>query len=320
MTRRLPLLTLAIAVCCLLISAPLAAQIASPFHIVPVVAKLGGAVGSDWLSDMSISNLSDRTVTVGIEFFREAQANSFTGAFSVTITLAAGETRTIEDVLGTLFPEEGNTKGALLVLVQEDGTEDPAAIAVTTRTYNAANPDATYGQTVPTSLIALIYGNGVATMPGARWDSRVRTNVGVVNLGPFAASVEIAVFQSDGSERTRVTRTVEAFSLRQWGLTELGVSSLADGRVEVRLDPDTTGFDPCADLAGFGFSTSILIPYFSKADNVTSDGEFGYGQVDWSEYSDSCGGENPSEGCTGDLTKARSMMESLLASAAARTR
>jgi hypothetical protein len=266
---------------------PAEAQFASPLQILPVVAKVAGAQGTDWRSDMSISNLSDTAVTVGLQFFREARANTFTGSFSKTITLAAGETRVVEDVLGTYFPSEGNTKGMLVAMVVSGGGADGGMLAVGSRTYNAANPNATYGQSVSPSFLSFIYGLGRSVIPGASWNTKVRTNIGVCNFGPQSAAIVIDIYNAAGGLVKSVSQAVEAFSLRQWGLADLGVSNLTGGRVEVRLDTGAAGFDPC-DLSTTPFLASMLTAYYSKVDNATGDAEFGYGQLDWSGFIDQC--------------------------------
>jgi len=218
----------------------------------------------------------------------------FTGSFSTSVNVAAGETKTVEDILGTYFPAEGNTKGMLLVMADDNGAESPM-LAVTTRTYNAANPDATYGQTVPSNFIGVLFGLGRSVMPGASWDSRFRTNVGVCNIGPVPVAVVIDIYRPNGTLANSVTRTVESFSLRQWRLADLGVSNLSGGRVEVRLDDSTQGWNPC-DPGSVPFLSSLLMTYFSKVDNATGDAEFGYGQAVWDDYADTCG-TDPTDGC-----------------------
>jgi hypothetical protein len=259
-----------------------------------------GNKSTDWRSDGSITNLSDHQVTVQMEFFREATRNMFTGSFSRSINLAAGETRTIEDILGSFFPGQGNTKGMLLIMADDNGGDDPM-LAVSTRTYNAADPNATYGQTVPSNFLGVLFGLGRSVMPGVSYDSRFRTNVGVCNLGPTSAEVVIDIYRPNGTLLSSVERTVESFSLRQWSLADLGAPNLTGGRVEVRLDDSTAGWNPC-DTGAVPFASTLLMTYFSTVDNATGDAEFGYGQMVWEDYVDTCG-EDPTDGCgTGGMT------------------
>jgi len=283
------------------LATPAFAFLASPVHIIPVVAKVKGQAGTDWRSDAMMSNVSDGTLTVGIEFFRENQNNTFTGSFAKTITLAPGETRTVEDVLGSHFPAEGNTKGMLLVMVTDStGPESEAGLALTTRTYNAADPARTYGQTIPSNFFGMVFGLGRSVITGVRNDSRLRTNIGVANLSPTATSALLKFYNSTGALITEVTRSVPAMSLAQWKVSDLGVNNVRDARVEIQVDPSMGTFDPCSGSFGsFGFFGAILMPYFSMVDNGSGDAVFGYGQLVFDEFEDTCG-TTPADDCDGN--------------------
>jgi len=300
--------TLAVAAA-VVVAAPAAAQMAMSVHIVPVVVKASGYAGTDWRSDLAISNLSDARTTVGLAYFPANQDNTWLMTYPVTVDIPARGTLQVEDVLGTLFPEYGsNTKGALLVVVEDSagGSEEPR-LAVTSRAYNAADPQRTYGQTVPSTQLGIVSGEGVSVMTGIRQDSRFRTNIGVVNLSSTLyptphfprLQARIRIYDGSGSIVYDGVREVESLSLRQWNLErDFGVTGLSAGRVEVSVDPSSEGYDPCATSYGFlGTSASpALIAYYSKVDNATGDAEFGIGQVDWSRHAADCG-ESPTDDC-----------------------
>jgi hypothetical protein len=291
------------------LAAPAFAFLASPVHIIPVVAKVKGQAGTDWRSDAMMSNVSDGTLTVGIQFFRENQANTFTGSFAKTLTLAPGETRTVEDILGSLFPSEGNTKGMLLIMVTDSsGPEEEAGLALTTRTYNAADPSKTYGQTIPSNFFGMVFGLGRSVITGVREDSRFRTNIGVANLSPTATSALIKFYNSAGALISEVTRSVPAMSLAQWKVSDLGVNNVKDARVEIQVDPSMGTFDPCSGSFGsLGFFAAILMPYFSMVDNGSGDAVFGYGQLVFDEFADTCG-TTPTDDCEGGGSAISSQM------------
>ncbi len=274
------------------------AQLASPVHVIPVVAKAAGLGGTDWRSNLSISNLATNATDVGINFYREETSNSLSMTFDKVVTLQGGETLLVEDVIGTWFPAEGNTKGALLIVAldaMKASDQDPL-LAVSSRTFNAANPNATYGQTVPAAQFALLVGPGRIVMPGAGEDSRFRSNVGVFNFGIQDTEVVITVYDSTGNVAAEGTKTVGSLSMGQWSLRSLGVSSLTGGgRVDVRLADSSLPSDPCQYEIDFGLPTGVIMAYLSKTDNATSDSEFVMGLVDWSAYEAECG-TNP-DGC-----------------------
>jgi len=267
------------------------AQFVMPMHLIPVIARLHGAQGTFWKSDLSISNVGTVDATVQAAFFREKKANQFPLSFPVSVTVPAGDTVTVEDVLGTWFPNEGDTKGALLILSPTTG----AALAVASRTYNAADPKGTYGQAVPSAFLNMIFGVGQAIVPGIRNDDNYRSSIGILNIGPKAAKAHITFFDASGKAVAEQTKTIQSFSLEQWNVSKLGLPKLdKPGRAVVTLDVSTSGYDPC-DVGTFLMS-SVLLVYGSTVDNRTGDAVFSMGQVQWDEYAQTCG-STPNDDC-----------------------
>lgn len=278
------------------VAAPSLAQVALPIHVVPAIAKLRGAAGTDWMSSLSISNVSSEAANVSVMFFRENQTNVPLLVPTEQLMIGAGETATVEDVLGTWFPSQGDTKGFLVLWGEAPGTdEDPFLLTVAGRVFNNANPSATYGQAVPSGVLAVAVAPAISNLPGARFDDAVRSNVGVVNLSILPLDVIISVFAADGSLVATTTRQVRSFSLSQWSLAQLGAPALSPpGRVEVKVDPASISWDPCLgadpqldDLQG------IFLSYLSRVDQVTGDAEFVLGQSDWFDYLELCGSPLP---------------------------
>ncbi len=294
-----------IAVAALMVTSVAPAQIVSPFHIVPVVAKVSGQAGTDWMTTLSVSNLSESTVQAQAMFFRENTAHSFpVGSYPTkTFSIGPGATMTVQDVLGEWFPGEGNTKGVLVVMASDVmGGDDGGKLAVNARVFNNANPQATYGQTVPSSLVNMVLGLGTSVLPGAQQDSRARSNIGIVSFSAQPVQMLITVYDASGAQVAQATRTVQPFSMSQYSLSSLGAGTLSPpGRVEVQVDPSIITWDPCSgnpyDL--FGGTAGLFTAYMSKVDEATGDAEFSFGQVDWEEFEDTCG-EDPAECCPCD--------------------
>ena len=75
----------------------------------------------------------------------------------------------------------------------------------------------------------------------------------------------------------------------------LGLPNLSvPGRVVVSVDSSTWGFNPCDP--GTLMMSSMLVVYGSTVDDRTGDAVFSLGQVQWQEYTDTCGSP-PNEGC-----------------------
>lgn len=93
----------------------------------------------------------NESLTVGIQFFPENQANTLDMDFPDRFQLGSRETVLVEDVLAAIFGYDTNIKGLFLVTVDSNlisGNSDEANIAGITRTYNVADPAGTYGQSV----------------------------------------------------------------------------------------------------------------------------------------------------------------------------
>lgn len=295
MKRRAPFL---VASLLLMVGIPAMAQMVANVHLIPVVAKNKGQAGTDWVSDVAISNVSGSPLALQLHFFKENTDNTFPPSQNPpTAEVAAGGSLLLTDVLGSFFPQVGsNTKGSLVIIASDLSGQDPGPkLAVSSRTYNNADPSRTYGQTVPSVSSPfgyMVWGAGKAILPGVRQDSRFRTNIGVVNLSPLVfpkpprLKVKLRIVQANGTPIREVTKEVEAMSLRQWSLPDLGVNSLPVGRVEVTVDPSDPLYQPCQIRQDLSAPGALFIAYYSKVDNTTGDAEFGLGQVDWEEYTD----------------------------------
>ncbi len=306
-------LTLVLAFCTILLGNNVShAQIAASVQFLPVVVKAKGRAGTLWRSDVSITNLTSTTQTVTAAYLPEQHANIPPLSYTHSISMAPHQTVLVEDIIGSWFSQFGdNTKGALLVYAGEPDLGDVAhmsdvlrwqgegeaspSLAVSSRAYNAANPAATYGQTVPSNLLSYIYGVASAQLTGIRQDDRFRTNIGVLNLSPITAPAQITVYGEDGRQLAQKTENIEAYSLRQWNLKdEFGVDGLKNGLVDIRIAPSVAAQDPCGNLAGS--LSPMLMAYFSKNDQATGDAEFSIAQPDWRDLPDQCD-EGPMDSC-----------------------
>ncbi|NOZ79000.1 MAG: hypothetical protein GXP48_07460 [Acidobacteria bacterium] len=286
---------------CLVLSAAAWAQVAGPAQLVPVVARLAGSSGSYWQTDISVSNVSTEACILEAIFLPEEHANDPDHAPSHTVSLPAGKTLKVEDVLGTWFPQVGMTKGALVFFAEDENGDATGVIAVSSRTYNAANPAATFGQGVPSITLMgeegltvnAVFGLGRAILPGVKQeqDLSFRTNIGVLNMSMLAIKVHVTIVGADGHPAGQKTRTVPPVSLSQWSLTSLGVSSLpGGGRVDITLDPADIPANPCGNVPEVLSETQgEFIAYSTTMDGATNDSEFHLASIDWSDQVSQCG-------------------------------
>ena len=240
--------------------------------VFPVVARTAGVGDSQWVTDLTVNNLLDEDVTLALQFFPENQANVFDPTFPTRMSLGPRETMLIEDVLATVFAYDTDIKGVLLVTVDPDmiaGNHEDANIAGITRTYNAADPSGTYGQSVP-GLAPLAVTAAPIVATGARHDAAYRSNVGIVSISMSGQiRVHYRILGPSGEVLAEGSRTIPPVSLRQFSFGQLGVSEF-DGAatVELRIDEGDVSDEPCE------MGSAAIIGYVSKIDNGTGDAEF----------------------------------------------
>jgi hypothetical protein len=161
---------------------------------IPAVAHADGVGDSTWRSDVGLLNRSSRTNTVRLRYHQK------NGAIDREFELAAGESQTVSDVVGTF----DRTGSAPLQVFSAD------ALTVTSRTYNQS-PEGTFGQSQDgvTATGGLESGESAALMQ-LREDTAARSNIGIHNQWRRAATVEIELYDGDGSLVTAHTREIPA--------------------------------------------------------------------------------------------------------------
>ena len=270
------------------IVAPVAAQIVNEMQFFPVVAHPSGAGDppTSWRSDLTVHNVMNAELTVGVMFFRSGQLTAWDGTYTVTLTLQARETRTVEDVVATLFGINSNSKGSLLLECDDSifpSNPQDSRMLATTRTYNIGSEVGTFGTSVPAVQYSDAFLNGgqsVSVITGVRNDTNYRSNLGIVNFS-FAGvpiTVHYRFLDEDGTQIANGSKDLDAYDMNQWSFRSLGVPSVIEGplTVELWLDPEDIPGDPCQleedDLV-------IFVAYATKVDgNPTGsgDGEFIY--------------------------------------------
>ena len=215
---------------------------------VPVVAHNPGKNESQWRSDLGLLNTGAVTANVKLTF------HGAEGALTEATEVQPGTQSILVDVVAAL---DGAGQGAL-----EVASDQP--LRVTSRTYNQVAPGAicyangTQGQDEP----AVVSGDGLsathtAQLAGLTEDASYRCNIGLVNTGPSAA--EVAVALHDGVGRL---------------LTSYGVN-LAPGEWKQETQPFLNKAGQTAMDRGYAKVTvqtgSGVFAFASVIDNVTND-------------------------------------------------
>jgi len=155
---------------------------ASIVRVIPAIGHLDGANGSKFRTDLYLFNNSDSPK------FLTLQAKVWDSSDPVTafpLTLLPREARTIPDVLKTAF----NKSGIARLRYFQQGTTSDTSVRVTSRTYTIDDNGGTYGFLMPplNSFQSGAPGDTLEIL-GASLDKRFRTNLGLVDLTPFAGA------------------------------------------------------------------------------------------------------------------------------------
>jgi hypothetical protein len=260
---------------------PGVAQMVNETQFFPVVAHTAGAGDppTSWRTDLTVYNPMDGQLTVGVMYFPSGQANPP----EELLTLQARETRTVEDVVATLFGVTGNSKGSLLLECDDSifpSNPDGSVMLATTRTYNVGSEVGTFGTAVPTVQFSDAFLNGgqsISLITGVNNDENFRSNLGIVNFS--FAEVPITVHYQFLDQNglpipgASGSKDLDEFDMNQWSFKKLGVPSVIEGplTVELWLDPEDIPGDLC-EIEEDDFV--VFVAYATKVDgNPTGSGD-----------------------------------------------
>ncbi len=264
--------------CVLCVSISAGAQEISNTHFFPGVARLAGVPPSQWVSDVTVSNLNDSAVVVGFQFLPERTSHTFFDlTFPVRVSLEPLETRLFEDVLASLFGQSEDIKGGILITTEDEllmttSNGGDAVVAATMRTYDVSSPlGGTAGQTVPSNGGMVNLSGNPSYVTGARNDSRFRSNLGLVSISLQEVTIHYRIRKSDGTVVAEGNKTLGSISMDQWSFDRLGVGSQEGPLlVELWLDPDDVSTDPELEPP----EANSFFAYVSKIDSDSQDAEF----------------------------------------------
>ena len=175
---------------------------------IPAGARAAGTAGSYWLTDIAVTNFSNGVATTNLAYLAKNQDNS--NPLNASLALAMGEQILIGDVFSSLLGLDA-ANGALRV-----STSHPD-VKVTSRTYNAAGQEGTYGQFIPAQREELaLTPDGAGALNQLQENENFRTNIGMVNLGDMPVSVEVHLYHASGSRYGIVSRTLQPFEMTQY--------------------------------------------------------------------------------------------------------
>jgi PKD repeat protein len=220
-------------------------------YVVPTSGHTGGLNGTQWVTDLVLTNPGLSDAVARLYFMKASQDNTAAVAHPVVVPLRRALKLT--DVVSTTFLVHSGS-GAILV-----GSDVP--LIVTSKTYNQTSTG-TYGDAFAGVPLAQAFGPGQSAWltglsQSASDTTGFRTNIGVVNAGPRWVQVAIALYGSDGTWLGTRNIDLYAYQFQQMD------------RIFVGLAPN--GVDGGYALVSSDTPGAVLFAYASVIDNGTGD-------------------------------------------------
>lgn len=200
-------------------------------YFIAAVAHAPGAPPTQWRTNTAAVNRNGAAANLVLTYYPYAEGSP---PIARNHVLAAGDTFEWQDLLVSLFQlsASASNKGALVV------TSD-LPIFLTSRTYNQT-ATGTFGQYYPAVQVSGGLTTGqIGVIPQLKKTAAFRTNLGALNLGGAACTVDIKLFGSSGAQ-AGTTRTQSVAANRFWqqddifGNTGAGERAIAYATVEAK--------------------------------------------------------------------------------------
>jgi hypothetical protein len=238
------------------------AAAASPGEVLylAATAHVGGALGTDWRSDVELHNLGDDPAVVTVWLLVHGADNS--SPQGTQLTVPSGTSVRLADMLAGQFGRDGQAAVMLSV--------GSGRLLATSRTYNllaAGNPlglpgGSTFGQYIPAleRNAAIEFGEQgrlIQLSHSTAASGGFRTNLGLVNVTSSSLQVEVELHTADGALLGTVPVTLPPFGYQQLNRVFASVTSgdVDDGYAVVRTTTELGRF----------------FAYASVVDNLTGD-------------------------------------------------
>lgn len=173
--------------------------------LVPIAGRLSGANGSQWRTDLVVTNVTRPAAPAMV--FVEYHGSDGSTTWEA-IPLAVHQSLVLKDVIRTRFNRD-NGFGYIRV-----NTSSPTAqVTARARLYNTANPQGEFGQSIPglptDALMRDHYVTGLSGVDGNR------TNFGLTNPWKTPVTASLQLFNQDGVALASKTVTVEKENVLQ---------------------------------------------------------------------------------------------------------
>lgn len=246
----------------------------------PAVARLQGAGGAFFKTDVTITNTSTSRVVVQVAYVEGSGDNSTAPNTLVTLpTFLPGERRELIDIAQSALNRQ-TANGYLIFFSCREGGNctscdtnpgDCLNITVQGRIYNDTS-GGTFGQSFPgipwysyAALTSTTQGTDRLSINGVRNNANYRTNVGLVNASQFSSTVlRLRLFNNSGTQVGEMDQTLGPLGRVQLPVTQVAAAFSGDGYITVEQISATPTSGQTDAVPGF-------FAYGSLLDNRTSD-------------------------------------------------
>lgn len=246
----------------------------------PAVARLQGAAGAFFKTDVTIVNTTTSRVVVQVAYVEGSGDNSAAPNTLITLpTFLPGERRELIDIARSTLNRDSANGYLIFFSCREGGhctscdtnAADCLNIAVQGRIYNDTS-GGTFGQSFPgipwysyAAFTSTAQGTDRLSINGVRNNADYRTNIGLVNASQFSSTIlRLRVFNSTGAQVGEMDQTLGPLGRIQFPVTQIAAGFSGDGYVTVEQLSATATPGQSDAMPGF-------FAYGSLLDNRTSD-------------------------------------------------
>jgi len=217
----------------------------------PVIGKVKGQSGTNFVTDMRIINNGGASATVTLDYFAQNPAGNAAATTTKTVTVAPGEQKVLDDVMeGTLLVASG--LGGVKITSDQN-------VLVTARVINDLRSESK--GTAGFAYDAVETGATSGTLEFLQNNASFRTNIGFFNPSSSPVTATFVARRADGSVLGSNTVTIPGYAMAHQGAFAL-ISNVAEA--------DRTHDDFFVTWS----SSAPLLPYASVTDNTTGDAVF----------------------------------------------
>jgi len=212
----------------LLVSAVLKSAVSSNRYVIPGVAYSNGI--ANWRTDVRLYNSASNSVNATLTYYPQGAPGS---PIVRNVTIAAGETKGLDNILNTTFGVNDLNAGGSVVVT----TTGTSSIIGSARTY-AATDNGTIGQFIPAVTPADAVGAGDRSLQILQLEQSdaFRTNIGLAETTGNPATVEVSLVLPDSKVTPVVTFSLAANEFVQFPLSYFNLTdSIYNARVSVKV-------------------------------------------------------------------------------------